>query len=358
WRGSSSTRSMAKLPDTLDKQQERTAGHSLKNNSFRKSLQRAADNQSPNQIRQLYSSIRFKKTVSDRLFSISSEGDLPYIPTVEHKNNNTTRSRKDKHNGRCSQQIVYVRRLSPLPIISRLKQNETEHPINFRSIGSINNKTIISICDSERKGLTGPMDRCILQHMDERSPISICSNSNFIKSDFISQQRGDFSNSNSAMVAGPAMVYKLNESIKNVRYPWTVKPMHNQVTRLGKSKKCFTIWTGSSIPHGPEVEKDQRRISQLLNTILCEIGIRGATAYSFKHATLSELARYGLTFSSSQEVTIKALQHKPSRNKDVEQLNEVKQVHYQDFIQTLWYVQTIRLLEQLECKRIGTLKKV
>ncbi|KAA6311862.1 MAG: hypothetical protein EZS28_056039, partial [Streblomastix strix] len=36
WRGSSNTRSMAKLPDTLDKQQERTASHSLSNNFFSK----------------------------------------------------------------------------------------------------------------------------------------------------------------------------------------------------------------------------------------------------------------------------------------------------------------------------------
>ncbi|KAA6399999.1 MAG: hypothetical protein EZS28_004475 [Streblomastix strix] len=76
---------MAKLPDTLYKQQERTAGHSLRNNSFRKSLQRAVDNQSPSQIRQLYSCTRFKNAESNRHFSASSEGDLSHLPTFEHK---------------------------------------------------------------------------------------------------------------------------------------------------------------------------------------------------------------------------------------------------------------------------------
>ncbi|KAA6310385.1 MAG: hypothetical protein EZS28_056320 [Streblomastix strix] len=67
---------MAKLPDTLDKQQERTAGHSLRNNSFCKSLQRAADNQSPNQFRLHNCSIQFMETKSNRHFSTSSERDL------------------------------------------------------------------------------------------------------------------------------------------------------------------------------------------------------------------------------------------------------------------------------------------
>ncbi|KAA6384270.1 MAG: hypothetical protein EZS28_020206 [Streblomastix strix] len=39
---------------------------------------------------------------------------------------------------------------------------------------------------------------------------------------------------------------------------------------------------------------DKRRISLRLNSLLREIGIRGATAYSFKHAASTELARQGL----------------------------------------------------------------
>ncbi|KAA6353255.1 MAG: hypothetical protein EZS28_051218 [Streblomastix strix] len=108
WRGSSSTRSMAKLPNTLDKQQERTAGHSFRNNSFRKSLQKAADNQSPNQIRKLYTSILFKETKSNRHFYTSSEGDLLHLPTFEYENNNITRIRKDNHNRRLYEQVMYI----------------------------------------------------------------------------------------------------------------------------------------------------------------------------------------------------------------------------------------------------------
>ncbi|KAA6399847.1 MAG: hypothetical protein EZS28_004632, partial [Streblomastix strix] len=39
---------------------------------------------------------------------------------------------------------------------------------------------------------------------------------------------------------------------------------------------------------------DKRRISLWLNSLLREIGIRRATAYSFKHAASTELARQGL----------------------------------------------------------------
>ncbi|KAA6377787.1 MAG: hypothetical protein EZS28_026684, partial [Streblomastix strix] len=45
-------------------------------------------------------------------------------------------------------------------------------------------------------------------------------------------------------------------------------------------------------PHGQPADK--RRISLWLNSLLREIGIRGATAYSFKHAASTKLARQGL----------------------------------------------------------------
>ncbi|KAA6381661.1 MAG: hypothetical protein EZS28_022814 [Streblomastix strix] len=246
---------MAKLSNTLDKQQERTAGHSLRDNNFRKSLQRSADNQSPNQIRQLYSCIRFKKAESNRKFSTSREGDLLHLPTFEYENNNITRTQKDIFNSGCSLQIVKNRRLSHSNILSRSNKNYLEHLINSRSIHIINNKTITSIFNSEQNGLTSLMDRLIPQYIYERNHINIPPNSNHVKTDFISQQRGNFSNSNSTMMARPTMVYKLNESIKQVPYPWTVKPMPNQGTKHGKSEKFFTTWKDSSIPHGPEVEK-------------------------------------------------------------------------------------------------------
>ncbi|KAA6353661.1 MAG: hypothetical protein EZS28_050812, partial [Streblomastix strix] len=41
------------------------------------------------------------------------------------------------------------------------------------------------------------------------------------------------------MVAGPTTVNKLNESIKQVPYPLTVKQMPNQRTQHGKPKKIF-----------------------------------------------------------------------------------------------------------------------
>ncbi|KAA6380430.1 MAG: hypothetical protein EZS28_024044 [Streblomastix strix] len=256
---------MVKLPDTLDKQQERTVGHSLRNNSFRKSLQRAADNQSPNQIRQLNISIRFKKAEGNRHVSTSSERDLPHLPTFEYKNNNITRTGKDEHNSRCSQQIMQVRRLSPSLIISRPNKNDMEHPTNSRSIRIINNQTTASSCNSQHKGLTSTMDGRILQHMDKRNPTYTPFNSKFVKCNFIPQQRGDFSNNNSTVVARPAIVYNLNNSVKQVPYPWSVKPMPNQGTKHQNPKKFFTFWKDSSIPHGPEVVNGRIFLTQILD---------------------------------------------------------------------------------------------
>ncbi|KAA6393464.1 MAG: hypothetical protein EZS28_011010 [Streblomastix strix] len=66
------------------------------------------------------------------------------------------------------------------------------------------------------------------------------------------------------MEVGPTMVYKLNESVKQVPYPWTIKLMPNQGTKHGKPKKFFTIWKDSNIPHGPEVEKGRIFLTQTL----------------------------------------------------------------------------------------------
>ncbi|KAA6393490.1 MAG: hypothetical protein EZS28_010983 [Streblomastix strix] len=246
---------------------ERTAGHSLKNNSFRNGLQRVADNQYPNQIRQPLSDLRFKETKINMHFSTSSEEDLPRLLTFEYENNNITRPWKDKHNCRCSQQIVQIRRLSPSPILSSSNKNGLEFPTNSRSIHIINNQTTTALCDGQHKRLTSPMDRCVLQHMDQREPIGTPSNPNFIKSDFISQQRDDFSNSNSTMVAGEAMVYKLNELVKQVPYPWKVKSMPIQRTKHGKSKKLFTTRKNSSVTREREVEKGRMFLIQILDRI-------------------------------------------------------------------------------------------
>ncbi|KAA6368434.1 MAG: hypothetical protein EZS28_036040 [Streblomastix strix] len=128
--------------------------------------------------------------------------------------------------------------------------------------------------------------------MDQRDSIGTPSNSTFAKSDFKSQQRSNINNSYITVVAGPTMVYKPNESVKQVPYPWTVKLMLYQWINHEKPKKLFTTWKDSSIPHEPEADKaDKRRISLWLNSILREIGIRGETMYSFKHAASSELAR-------------------------------------------------------------------
>ncbi|KAA6403575.1 MAG: hypothetical protein EZS28_000911 [Streblomastix strix] len=56
------------------------------------------------------------------------------------------------------------------------------------------------------------------------------------------------------MVAGPAMVYKLNESVMQIPYPWIVKPMPSQRIKSGNHKKSFTTQNDNSIPYGPEVQ--------------------------------------------------------------------------------------------------------
>ncbi|KAA6377032.1 MAG: hypothetical protein EZS28_027442 [Streblomastix strix] len=84
------------------------------------------------------------------------------------------------------------------------------------------------------------------------------------------------------MVAGPAMIYKINESVKQIPYPWTVQPMHNQGTKHGKSKKLFTTWKDSSIPHGPEVEKGRIFLVQILDRIGLSRGAQQLLIYGLR----------------------------------------------------------------------------
>ncbi|KAA6396923.1 MAG: hypothetical protein EZS28_007551 [Streblomastix strix] len=214
---------------------------------------------------QLSQNILFKKTKSDRHFSNSNVGDLRHISIFEYENNNVTCTGKDKHNSRYSQKIVQIKILSLSPNQYASIKNDMQYPSNFRSICINNSKTVTSVHESEHNRLISPMDKHIIQYMDKRNPINITSNSNIIKRDFIPQQRGHISNSSSTIVLWPAMIYKLNESIKQVPYHQTVKPMLSQGSKHGKSRKFFTTWKDSSIPHGPEVEKGRIFLTMILN---------------------------------------------------------------------------------------------
>ncbi|KAA6364169.1 MAG: hypothetical protein EZS28_040304 [Streblomastix strix] len=131
----------------------------------------------------------------------------------------------------------------------------------------------------------------------------------------------------------------------------------NQIAAL-----CISTKANNSIEQyeirrtGDLKDDDKRRISLWLNSLLREIGIHGATAYSFKRATLIELAGQGLkttklnifthhsvfsraasnyyiymprmqglmiSYLSSWDITAKVTLHKPSRNIEIEQLNKV-----------------------------------
>ncbi|KAA6388481.1 MAG: hypothetical protein EZS28_015988, partial [Streblomastix strix] len=149
------------------------------------------------------------------------------------------------------------------------------------------------------------------------------------------------------MVAASAMVYKLNESIKQVPYPWTIKPMHNQGTKHGKPKKLFTTWKDSSVFQGPEVEKGRMFLTQILDRLgpsrgaqqlsVNSLRFKGQRHYLYAMRTITQFSyEYGLSIDqllsiihgflllegpmishlSSQEVTGKSMLLIQSRNKE------------------------------------------
>ncbi|KAA6365739.1 MAG: hypothetical protein EZS28_038733, partial [Streblomastix strix] len=107
----SSTYRIEQGTEEVDKQQEGDGSYILRTISLRISLQRAANQSDPHQVRQLYRSIRFSKTKSKRNFSSGGEENSQAMSTTENTNKDSTYSGNLKQDNRRTKQVKYPRRL-------------------------------------------------------------------------------------------------------------------------------------------------------------------------------------------------------------------------------------------------------
>ncbi|KAA6378206.1 MAG: hypothetical protein EZS28_026268 [Streblomastix strix] len=93
--------------EEVDKQQEGDGSHILRTIPLRISLQRAANQSDPHQVRQLYRSIRFSKTKSRGNSSSGSEENSKAMSTTENTNTDSTYSGSFNQDNRCTMQVKY-----------------------------------------------------------------------------------------------------------------------------------------------------------------------------------------------------------------------------------------------------------
>ncbi|KAA6387665.1 MAG: hypothetical protein EZS28_016808 [Streblomastix strix] len=135
--------------------------------------------------------------------------------------------------------ILQIQRLSPPLNLSGSNKNDMEYPTNSLSIRVLDNKTIIKMRDSKHRRLTSPVGGLIFVHLEQHNSSDKPSSSNSIKNSIISQYQNKYCNRNCTMRAGSTMIFKINNSFKQITYPWTVKPMPRQGDKHGKPKKFF-----------------------------------------------------------------------------------------------------------------------
>ncbi|KAA6385620.1 MAG: hypothetical protein EZS28_018851 [Streblomastix strix] len=97
--------------ETLDKKQERDGSHIFRAIPLQINLQRAADQSDPQQVRQLYRSIRFSKTESRTITGSKSEENNQAISTTENANTDSTYSGSIKQDNRRTKLIKHPGRL-------------------------------------------------------------------------------------------------------------------------------------------------------------------------------------------------------------------------------------------------------
>ncbi|KAA6385916.1 MAG: hypothetical protein EZS28_018556, partial [Streblomastix strix] len=97
--------------EEVDKQQEGDGSHILRTIPLQISLQRAANQSDPHQVRQLYRSIRFNKTKSRGNSSSGSEENSQAMSTTEKTNTDSSYSWNLKQDNRRTQQVKYPGRL-------------------------------------------------------------------------------------------------------------------------------------------------------------------------------------------------------------------------------------------------------
>ncbi|KAA6313249.1 MAG: hypothetical protein EZS28_055787, partial [Streblomastix strix] len=129
--------------EEMDKQQEGEGSHILRSIPLRISLQRAANQSDPHQVRQLYRSIRFNKAKSRGQFSSGGEENSQAVSTTENTSTDSTYSGNIEQDSGRTKQAKYPGRLFS-------KERSIHSPVS--SVGDNTNNRLVRNRGKQTRG--------------------------------------------------------------------------------------------------------------------------------------------------------------------------------------------------------------
>ncbi|KAA6393403.1 MAG: hypothetical protein EZS28_011073 [Streblomastix strix] len=216
----SPTWKMEQGTEEVDKQQEGDGSHILRSIPLRISLQRAANQSDPHQVRQLFRSIRFSKTKSRINLSSGSEENSQVMSTTENTNTDSTYSGSFKQNNRRTKQVKYPRRLfSRERDIHSLVLSVVDNT-NTGLVRNMRKQTRGQIRGNRRGRGRGRVAERIFQTMEGGDPLDPPTNSEDWKSpDRLGEVQTQI-NHDSTLVARSNMVHILTNRQQQIPYSW------------------------------------------------------------------------------------------------------------------------------------------
>ncbi|KAA6368316.1 MAG: hypothetical protein EZS28_036157 [Streblomastix strix] len=253
--------------EEVDKQQEGDGSHILRSIPLRISLQRAADQSDPHQVRMLYRSIRFSKTKSRIKLSCGSEENSQAMSTTENTNTDSTNSGSFKQDNRRTMQVKYPGRLFS-------KERDFHSPV--LSVVDNTNTGLVRIRGKQTRGQIrgnrrgrgrGRVVECIFQTMERGDLLDPPTNSENWKSpDRLGEVQTQI-NHDSTLVARSNMVHVLTNRQQQIPYSWRELSDSEPWEGDDQEEGHVTTRKDRDIPHGPRVEQGRRILTEFLDNI-------------------------------------------------------------------------------------------
>ncbi|KAA6387327.1 MAG: hypothetical protein EZS28_017148 [Streblomastix strix] len=253
--------------EEVDKQQERDGSHIFRTIPLQVSLQRAANQSDPHQVRQLYRSARFNKVKSRGNFGSGSEENSQAMLTTENTNTVSTYSGSFKQGNRYNKQIKYPWRLFS-------KERDIHNPVlsvvDNTNTGLVRNRGKLTrgqILGNRRGRGRGKMVERIFETMEGGDLLDPPTNSEDWKS---SDRLGEIQtevNHDSTLVARSNMVHVLTNRQQQIPYSW--RDLSDSEPGEGDDEEEGHVTTRKNrgIPHGPRVYQGRKLLTEFLDNI-------------------------------------------------------------------------------------------
>ncbi|KAA6379536.1 MAG: hypothetical protein EZS28_024935, partial [Streblomastix strix] len=219
------------------------------------SLQRAANQSDPHQVRQLYCSLRYNKTKSRGNSSSRNEENSSAMSTTENTNKDSTYSGNLKQNNRRTKQVKYPGRLFS-------KERNIHSPVS--SVGDNTNSGLVRNRGKQTRGQIrgnwrgrgrGRMVERIFETMEEGDLLDPPTNSEDWKSpDRLGKVQAKI-NHDSTLVARSNMVHVLTNRQQQIPYSWRELSDSEPGEGDDQEEGHATTRKNRGIPHGQRVDQ-------------------------------------------------------------------------------------------------------